>query len=70
MNTSQVRDMCASTSWAAEKGHLEVLRYCVENGCSWDAEVCSSAFENDHMDLLRWACENGCPGSDAYLQYL
>mmetsp|Transcript_8092 Transcript_8092/g.13459 ORF Transcript_8092/g.13459 Transcript_8092/m.13459 type:complete len:555 (-) Transcript_8092:205-1869(-) len=47
--------------WAAEKGHLECLRYAHTHGCPWDTHVCSAAAKNGYLDCLRYAHEQGCP---------
>jgi len=46
---------------AAEKGHLEMLKWARENGCPWDECTCSGAAGNGHLEVLKWARENGCP---------
>ena len=48
-------------SFAASRGHLEVLRYAHEHGCPWDSSTCSSAAEGGHLEVLRYAHERGCP---------
>jgi hypothetical protein len=46
---------------AASQGNLDMVKYCVENGCPMDAEACScSAFEG-HLDVLKYLHEHGCP---------
>ena len=47
-------------SYAAEYGHLDVLKWARENGCEWDSWTCSNATQNGHLDVLKWARENGC----------
>ena len=46
---------------AAQKGHLECLKYAHENGCPWDEQTCAYAAQNGHLDCLKYAHENGCP---------
>jgi hypothetical protein len=48
-------------SYAAEGGHLEVLKWAHENGCPWDARTCWAAAKAGHLEVLQWARENGCP---------
>jgi len=48
-------------SWAAEGGHLEVLKWARENGCPWNERTCSCAAKGGHLEVLKWARENGCP---------
>jgi hypothetical protein len=43
-------------AYAAENGHLDMLKWARENGCPWDY-----AAENGHLNVLKWAHENGCP---------
>ena len=45
---------------AAKNGHLEVLKWAHDNGCSWDETTCHAAAENGHLEVLIWARENGC----------
>ena len=62
-----LEDKCSTCRSAAEKGHLECLKYLRENGFSWDEgcdfcyNVCSYAAEKGHLDCLKYAHENGCP---------
>ncbi len=39
---------------AAEGGHLEILRWLVENWCSWDSQTCCLAAENGHLHCLKF----------------
>ena len=47
--------------YAAENGHLEVLKWLRENGCPWNEWTCKNAAGNGHLEILKWARENGCP---------
>ena len=47
-------------SFAAEGGHLEVLKWARENGSPWDEDICAYAAESGHFEVLKWARENGC----------
>ena len=49
------------TREAAKNGHLEVLRWLVENGCLWDSFACEFAALNGHLEVLKWAKEAGGP---------
>ena len=54
---------------AAENGHLEILKWARENGCTWDEQTCSKAAMNGQLEILQWARSNGCPwdtGTCAY----
>jgi hypothetical protein len=42
------------------EGHLEVLKYTRENGCSWDEWTCSTAVEYGHLEVFNRAQENKC----------
>ena len=50
--------------YAAQNGHLEVLKWARENGCPWDEDTCVYAAENGHLEVLKWARENGCPWNE------
>jgi hypothetical protein len=45
------------SSEVARRGHLHVLKWIREWGCSWDAWTCAKAAEGGHFDLLQWARE-------------
>ncbi|CAN0461067.1 unnamed protein product, partial [Hapterophycus canaliculatus] len=45
---------------AAERGHLEVLKWARENGCPWDRMTCVHAARGEHLEVLAWARANGC----------
>jgi hypothetical protein len=51
---------CETTFEAAERGHLECLRYLHKNGCKWDAWSCIFAALNGHLECLKYLHENGC----------
>jgi hypothetical protein len=55
-------NVCA---YAAEGGHLEVLKWARENLCPWDEATCYWAAQGEHLDVLRWAREHGCPWTAA-----
>jgi hypothetical protein len=46
---------------AANRGHLECLRYAHEHGCPWDIETTWIAAKRRHLECLRYAHEHGCP---------
>ena len=48
-------------AFAAENGHLIILRYARENGCPWDERTYAVAAEKGYLDILEYARENGCP---------
>lgn len=49
-----------ATTWAAEAGHLEMLKYLHESGYPWDQDVCAYAASEGHIDCLKYAHEQGC----------
>ena len=44
---------------AAKKGHFEMLKWAVENGCDRDSGVTQIAAINGRLDILKWAIEDG-----------
>jgi hypothetical protein len=48
---------------AAKGGHLEVLKWLKEGGCSLEKETCEMAAAGGHLEILKWSRENGCPWS-------
>eukprot|EP01051_Picozoa_sp_SAG22_P021292 SAG22_NODE_4646_length_1206_cov_1.671183_1_plen_160_part_00 len=48
-------------SRAAERGHLEVLKWARANGCPWDWYAISCAGGNGHAAVAEWSLANGCP---------
>ena len=55
--------------YAAEHGHLEVLKWLRANGAPWYKSTCDLATEAGHLEVLKFAHENGCPWSE-YTCYL
>jgi len=48
----------ADTSYAAaEGGNLEILKYCVENGCPIDEDVYFHATRGGHLECLKYLNE-------------
>ena len=47
--------------YAAEEGHLHVLKHLQENGCPWDERTCLEAAQGGHLDVLKWLRKKGCP---------
>jgi uncharacterized protein YabN with tetrapyrrole methylase and pyrophosphatase domain len=54
-------------AFAAENGHLEVLKWARENGCPWNKDTCMNATREGHLEVLKWARENGCPWDELTL---
>jgi hypothetical protein len=56
---------CAWNYWtmtcAAVRGNLDMVKYCVENGCPMDASVCTHAASEGHLDVLKYLHEHDCP---------
>ncbi len=46
-----------TTIVAAEKAHLEILKYAIENGCEADRMVPASAAKNGHLHVLKYLHE-------------
>jgi len=46
---------------AASVGNVEIAKWALTKGCSWDLDVPSAAACNGHTDFLRWAQLSGCP---------
>jgi len=43
-----------TTGIAASKGNLEMLKYCVENGCEVHERVCAAAASEGHLECLKY----------------
>ena len=56
-------DYVMSCTAAAEGGHLEVLKWAVEQGCLMCESVCLAAARFNHLAVLKWARaqDNPCP---------
>ena len=50
-------------SFAAQGGHIEVLKFLHKVGCPWDARTTDYAACAGKIETLRYAIENGCPHS-------
>jgi hypothetical protein len=48
-------------AFAASRGNLAMVKYCVDNGCPMDEEACSWAADAGHLDVLKYLHENDCP---------
>jgi hypothetical protein len=51
-----------SSAVAASMGHLECLKYCLENGNDWGMSIwiSASAAQNGQLECLKYCIENGC----------
>lgn len=54
-------DSLVTYAVTARKNQLEMLKYLIETGSSWDPEVCNEALASGHLDVFDWAYGNGCP---------
>ena len=56
---------------AAYGGHLEVLKWALDNGCSYDGDylICAKAALNGHLKVLKWARNNGCDWNSVTCDY-
>ena len=53
---------------AAYLGNLEMLKYCVENGCEVHERVCAAAASEGHLDCLQYLREKNCPWDERTVQ--
>jgi hypothetical protein len=51
---------CIDCNMAAEKGHLDCLKYVHENGCEWSSNTCLWAARVGQIECLKYVHENGC----------
>lgn len=55
--------------YAAEMGHIEILKYLHTNEWPWDVYTCASAARYGNISVLQWLIDNGCPvGSPVYIE--
>lgn len=48
---------------------VQVLKYCIDNGCMWNELSCAMAAETGHLEILRWCRANGCPWNELTCSY-
>jgi hypothetical protein len=48
-------------TYAADRGHLEILQFLHQHGFPWNTIVCENAAEGGHLEVLQWLRANGCP---------
>ena len=53
-----------TASIAAKNGHLHILKFLREKGCSWNSNTTYNAFKNNHIEVLNWAITNNCPADE------
>lgn len=51
--------------YAAQYGHLAVLKWLHSIGYSFDKWTCASAARIGHLDVVKWLHENGCPWDES-----
>ena len=44
---------------AAEKRHLEILQWALENNFQWSDYVCTRAARKGHLKVLKWLIHHG-----------
>ncbi|QBZ81335.1 ankyrin repeat domain containing protein [Pandoravirus celtis] len=50
-----------SARHAARKGHLNLLKWAITDGCPLDGTVCDEAAAGGHLEVLQWLRAEGCP---------
>ena len=62
---------CPMDEWActfaAEKGHLDVLKYLHEHDCPLSSGACYAAHFNNQIECLNYLIEQKCPGFEEFL---
>jgi hypothetical protein len=53
---------------AAYQGNLDMLKYCVENGCEVDEGTCATAAKNGHLACLEYLRSKNCPWDERVCQ--
>lgn len=51
---------------AARHGHLHVLQWAHENGCSWGILTAEAAYAGGHRNVIEYLWQNNCPGLKDY----
>jgi hypothetical protein len=54
---------------AAHQGNLEMLKYCVENGCEVHAGTCAAAAQCGNLECLKYLREKNCPWKASTVYY-
>lgn len=47
--------------FAANGGHLECVKWLIENGCPWDWDTCAGAVAGGNLDVVRYLHSQHCP---------
>jgi len=50
------------------EGNLDMLKYCVENGCEVHEGTCGTAAKNGHLDCLEYLRSKNCPWGERVCQ--
>ena len=51
-------------NYATKNGLLEVMKWLLENGCSFDINTFNYAVKNGSKENMKWLQEQGCPASN------
>lgn len=54
--------------YAAENGHLEILKWALTKNLHWGTSVTYVAAEKGHAEVLKWLLTNGCPWDDSIIK--
>ena len=54
---------------AARNGHVHVLEWLLDEGCSLAEDAASGAAEGGHLEALKWLVNHGCPWSGSVWNY-
>lgn len=47
------------TSLAAERGHVHILKWAKDEGCTLGENICDLALEHGHFEATKWLCQQG-----------
>jgi len=50
-------------------GNLEMLKYCVENGCEVNEGTCATAAKHGNLECLKYLREKNCPWKESTVYY-
>ena len=56
-------------NYAADCGRLDVLKYAIENKCSYDKITCSLAARSGKLECVKYLRENGCSWAQGTCYY-
>jgi hypothetical protein len=58
-----------TSTMAACKGNLDLLKYCCENGCEVGNGTCATAAKFGHLDCLEYLRSKNCPWDEQVCEY-